>query len=100
MATDAIQPNNPNYRNDPNKYEEPNPYTYIKLHIYMIGPSKSPHPPKGFHRAGEIVKSTTDKSIVTTNNFDPAGGTVQSHPPTRRMSAYVHACDVFVDGNF
>ena len=67
---------------------------------YIFGPSKSPHPPKGFHRAGEIVKSTTDKSIVTTNNFDPAGGTVQSHPPTRRMSAYVHACDVFVDGSF
>ena len=48
---------------------------------YSLVP-KSPHPPKGFHRAGEIVKSTTDTSIVTTNNFNrPAEQFNPTRPP-------------------
>ena len=58
---------------------------------YIFGPSKSPHPPKGFHRAGEIVKSTTDKSIVTPNNFKP-GRRNCSIPPAHQTHECICAC--------
>ena len=38
------------------------------IYIYVWYPH-SPHPPKGFRLGGGIVTSTTDKSIVTSNNL-------------------------------
>ena len=37
--------------------------------IYYVWYPFSPHPPKGFRPGGGIVKSTTDKSFVSTNNL-------------------------------
>ena len=37
--------------------------------IYYVWHPFSPHPPKGFRAGGGIVTSTTDKSIVTSNNL-------------------------------
>ena len=67
--------------------------------FYNLVPKPPTHPRGSTGRVKLLNPQPTSLLLLPTIS-NPAGGTVQSHPPTRRMSAYVHACDVFVDGSF